>query len=147
MPDEGSITLERGPCEGRCPTYTVRLYANGHTQWVGTSSVAEMGERVARVDAESVKQLWADLVALEVFERSCYEWHDPLRGCVMGWSTLTLDDGARQIEVSFGRHCPEGPDFALRDAMDSIDKLAKTRDWVGTRSERKPLGPPDLSHL
>ncbi len=43
------VELQRGPCFGSCPVYSLRIYADGRVNWKGEQNVQVAGEQTAAV--------------------------------------------------------------------------------------------------
>ena len=61
------ITLERGPCFGTCPVYTVTLDRSGAVRFEGRRFVADSGVSTGAVPRERVDSLFAELVSSGYF--------------------------------------------------------------------------------
>ncbi len=53
------IVLERTPCYGRCPVYSLAAYADGRVVWTGTQHVATLGTAERQVPPALVAELVA----------------------------------------------------------------------------------------
>jgi hypothetical protein len=49
-----TIQMSRGPCRGRCPSYTITIYGTGSVEYVGERYVKERGPQTARLGREQV---------------------------------------------------------------------------------------------
>lgn len=54
---DDSVELERGPCFGTCPAYTVTLRGDGTITWRGDSYVKVAGMRTSRIPSSEAKAL------------------------------------------------------------------------------------------
>jgi len=84
------VLLERGPCFGSCPVYSVQVDAEGHVVWHGRRStagisVACQGERRWRVGADAVAKLEA-----QVDGSGFFQFADAYRGRVTDLPTYTV---------------------------------------------------------
>ena|SRR5438445_9510076 len=52
-----SITLERTPCYGHCPVYTVTVHGNGMVEYLGKSNVDIPGAQMTTVDPQRILDL------------------------------------------------------------------------------------------
>lgn len=52
-----SIRLQRGPCLGKCPVYSVELRADGRVHYLGERNVPSPGETRSRIDAQTYSRL------------------------------------------------------------------------------------------
>ena len=63
-----SVTLERGPCFGTCPVYTVTLDRAGNVRFEGRRFVADTGVATATVARAQVDSLFAELETVRYFD-------------------------------------------------------------------------------
>lgn len=59
--DSAVVTLERGPCFGTCPVYSLTILGNGTVRFVGRRYTAHDGEATAEIPAARVDSLLAEL--------------------------------------------------------------------------------------
>jgi hypothetical protein len=60
------ITLRRGPCYGRCPTYEVEIHGDGTVLYDGKANVATKGKHTAKISHASLVEL------VDVFRKADY---------------------------------------------------------------------------
>ncbi len=51
------LSLQRTPCLGRCPVYTVELFADGRLRFLGSANVSARGEHEAQLTPEHVQRV------------------------------------------------------------------------------------------
>ncbi len=51
------VELQRTSCEGPCPVYSVRIYADGHVLWNGRNAVKVHGDATTRVAPAQARKL------------------------------------------------------------------------------------------
>jgi hypothetical protein len=130
-----AFALERGPCFGECPTYSLSIARGGQVRIVGLGALESRAPWLAEVPADSVAALLAE------FERS--GWFDlPDRfvpgepGCARAASdhpsvTATAVAGGRQKTVEHYLGCFDAP--ALLGVLEArIDSLAGTGRWLSS---------------
>ena len=117
------VELQRTPCKGDCPAYTVRLYGSGQVRWHGESSVAVRGDAIAQVDAAQAANLMQQLLD-----------HDFLKLCG-SYSRKITDNPTDVTTISVGTRVLRVSDYAqsapvwVRDFDDRIDAAADTHRW------------------
>jgi hypothetical protein len=142
-----AITLDRTPCFGWCPDYTVVIEGSGRVRYAGRQYVKTSGDREGRIPVTAVRELVdefrkIDFLALE----DCYDvdWFD------VPATYVTLRTGERSKRVRnlwFGqRFDPSGnefPDWKIHERLyalaASIDRAVGIEQWIGTREERQRL--------
>lgn len=123
-----SVSLERTACFGRCPIYTVTVYGDGRTVFVGKRFVAATGERRARLSRSRVADLRAAVTRARVF--TLQDRYDEMRITDLPSIKLTFRVGPRTKRIYHylgDRSAPE----RLRRLECQIDRLARTSRWVG----------------
>lgn len=56
---ETLVTIERTPCLGKCPTYTLSIFANGTAIYNGSAHVLRMGKaslKLSQTDFKAIRQ-------------------------------------------------------------------------------------------
>jgi hypothetical protein len=129
----GSVTLERGPCNGRCPVYSVAMGAPGEIVFEGKLNVAQPGVHRRRADPSELPALLAELDRLGAFAlASSYARGTPACG---GFATdmptvrFTVDDGERSVAVTHDLGCRGAP-AALEAIEKLIDQRTGTDAWI-----------------
>ncbi len=134
------IKLERGPCLGTCPVYSVELTGTGQLVYRGTHFVAVTGTKRAQVDPLAVYDLflWAEEIgffemAPAYLHRHIYDLDENLmvsRGAVeitdLPSCTVTITTGRQKKKV----YNYDGAPKRLIQLENKIDKLADIRKWV-----------------
>jgi hypothetical protein len=127
-----AITLERTPCFGSCPVYTVTLLENGTVLYSGENFVEVMGEQITEIDPAAVEQM------VNAFENVGYfDWDE-------AYQTQTVSDLATVItSVTRGGETHRitryaGDDtapLALPFLENWIDTMANTALWTGVQPD------------
>lgn len=140
-----AVSLERTPCFGMCPTYTVAIASDGAVQWTGTANVKALGDKRAQLDPAKLGELEATIDRVTFFALD--ENGDPKRPdptcekqgktteCDFRDSTFCSDTSHAITVVTRGGnthrvdndHCKARPIDEL-EAL--IDKLAGTAAWI-----------------
>lgn len=128
------VTMERGPCYGSCPIYTVRVDGDGEVRFHGTANVAIAGESVSRIPSTRVDSLfgYVDRIGLGGFESSytfgttaCGAYVTDLPTVVVAVVRFGV---AKRVAHDYG--CGDAPD-TLYDLHRYIDEVAGTHQWIG----------------
>jgi hypothetical protein len=134
--DDRSITMERAPCYGTCPVYTVTVGGDGEVRFRGTANVAQAGERVARIPRARVDSLfrYVDSIAFDRLDASytygtnvCGAYVTDLPAVVV---SVMRSGVTRRVRHDYG--CEAAPG-ALRELHRRIDETAGTQQWIGGR--------------
>jgi len=121
------ISLERTPCFGRCPIYTVSLDGDGSVTYNGQRFVGVTGERHAKISRADVDAL------LRAFDAAHFEsLDDAYRAHVTDLPstivTLTRNGHTKRVVDYAGTSV--GMPQAVRDIEQQIDRAANTAQWV-----------------
>jgi hypothetical protein len=121
------ITLDRGPCFGFCPSYSVTVYGDGLVVFEGVRFTSVQGFAIGSVDAATLQQL------VDAFNKAGFDAmqdrYDNMQVTDMPSATtsLTLNGKTHSVYHYFGDdNAPE----ALKQLEDQIDTLLKTEVWV-----------------
>jgi hypothetical protein len=132
--DAPVITLERTPCFGTCPVYTVTLSRSGTVSFTGRHHVAQAGEATATVPAERVDGLLGELEAGGYFGfADAYVMDSPACGMYATDSPTVITSATRGGETKTIRHdrgCSAAPPELSR-LEQRIDEVAGTARWIG----------------
>jgi hypothetical protein len=122
------ITLERTPCYGTCPGYSVEIAGDGTVTYIGQHFVAENGVRTAKIPQSAVRSLYEAFVKAEFF------WSfDEYRAPVTDLSTKLISisyDGHRKTVIDYAGE-REGMPKAIAELEAAIDEAAGTTKWTG----------------
>jgi len=127
------MTLERGPCYGRCPVYAVSLFADGTVLFEGRQHVQQMGVHKGRVSASEVDALTRRFqVDFAGIPDSLYVQDAPGCGQFMTDGPgilLSFRDGTRTRTVRLDTGCTGAPRI-IRQLATAVDSIARTPTWV-----------------
>jgi hypothetical protein len=127
------ITLERGPCFGTCPVYSVTLDGSGAVLFEGRRFVADTGISTGRVPPARIDSLVAALTAGRYFDfADRYTAGEP--GCERYATDLPsviteVRAGGRTKRVEHDHGCMEAPQ-ALTVLEGRIDSVAGVARWI-----------------
>lgn len=132
--DAGRINLERGPCFGACPVYTVTLDRSGAVTFEGRRFVADTGMFTDSVPAARADSLFRELDAAGWFGLSDrYAMGEPACGLFATdlprvVTEVEMDGKSKRIEHDHG--CSGAP-ASLSALEKRIDDVAGVRRWIG----------------
>lgn len=123
-----AVTLERTPCFGACPVYTVTIYTDGTVVYNGQRFVTVEGEQTTAIGSAAVEQLVAGFEAAGYFG-----WEDEYTDMfVTDQSTVTTsvtrDGETKQIVHYLGDNTVP---VTLPYLEAWIDMVASTAQWTG----------------
>ena len=132
--DSTLVTLERTPCYGACPVYTVSISGTGAVRFVGTRFTTQVGEATAEIPPARVDSLVEELRGGGYFELAdAYVAESPECGRYATDSptviTSVFADGVRK-EIRHDYGCGGAPP-ALALLEQRIDQVAGTARWTG----------------
>lgn len=133
-PDSLLVTLDRGPCFGTCPVYSVTIDGKGNVGFEGRRFVSHQGRATARVPAARVDSLVAELRAGGWYGfAESYLPDAPACGRYATDSpivetSVTVAGETRRIRHDYG--CSAAP-AALARLERRIDEVAETARWIG----------------
>jgi hypothetical protein len=127
------ITLERSPCFGTCPVYSVTLDGSGAVLFEGRRFVADTGISTGRVPPARIDSLVAELNAGGYFDfADRYAAGEP--GCERYATDLPsviteVRAGGRSKRIEHDHGCMEAPQ-ALSALEGRIDSVAGVASWI-----------------
>ena len=137
IPKDLSITLERGPCMGRCPQYKVTISADGTVEFEGKSDTKVTGKASGKITDSDLKQLVAEFEKMNYFDLKERYTDDacPQVATDMSGATVSYQLNGKQKTV-FHYHGCMTKDFqsyppGLNLLENKIDEIARTDKWVG----------------
>lgn len=131
------LTLERGPCFGACPVYTVSVTGSGLVRFDGRRFVRDSGVVTETIAPARVDSLLRAVQAAGFFDfADDYGYGAP--GCgrfAADLPTVVLEvrapDGGRK-RVRHDRGCADAP-AALSSLEQHLDEALATGRWTGAR--------------
>ena len=131
---DSRVTMQRMPCFGTCPVYTVDIMADGTVTFTGENFVDSTGTRTAAIAPDSAAALMRELTARGFHDfadrytheaKECGSYHTDAPRVI-----LTLRTSGRVKTVEHDHGCSDAHD-ALRALQDRVDSVAGVRRWVG----------------
>jgi hypothetical protein len=127
------VEISRSGCMGSCPTYSVRVNADGTVVWNGQGFVEAIGRRESRIDARVARDL------LDEFRTKTF-WSY----CGSYWTNIT-DSGGTEITVKLGSRTRTVSDYAesgpdeLHDLLLNVDRTANSHRWRHGDPAKEPI--------
>jgi hypothetical protein len=121
------ITLERTPCFGFCPDYTVSIDGDGNVAYNGRRFVAVSGEQHGKASREDVAALLRAFDDVR-FESLNGEYRARVTDLPTQIVTLTRNGHTKRVVDYAG--VSVGMPQAVADIEAQIDRVANTRQWV-----------------
>lgn len=129
-----AVTLERTPCFGTCPVYTVSISPTGMVRFTGKHHVVHIGQATATIPAARVDSLLAELDAAGYFGfADDYVMSSPACGMYATDSPTVITSMTRVGKTKTIRHdrgCSAAPP-ELSQLEQRIDEVAETGRWTG----------------
>jgi hypothetical protein len=145
------FTIERTPCFGDCPWYSVQVHGDGRVEWEGKHFVARQVKLTGRIEPAAVQMLLDRASEMDFFRRavSFDESDQDGSNCKL---TLRIAGQERRADVPrhFWRKNVDGTEYAswqtMRDEVDftrAVDALTESWRWIRTLEDSKEdTGPP-----
>ncbi len=126
-----AVTLERTPCFGACPVYTVTIYTDGTVVYNGERFVDVESEQTGSIDPSEVDQLVAGFEAAGYFD-----WNDEYTEMhISDLPTITTSVTRDGVTKSITRYAGDSSaPIALPYLENWIDVTAYTQQWTGKTS-------------
>jgi hypothetical protein len=134
-PESGpAVTLERTPCFGTCPVYSVAISRTGQVRFNGKHHVTHTGDAADSIPAARVDSLLAELDAAGYFGfADDYVMSSPACGMYATDSPTVITTVNRNGKIKTIRHdrgCSAAPP-ELSQLEQRIDEVAGTGRWTG----------------
>lgn len=127
--DVAQITLERRPCFGFCPVYTLTIHGDGRVEYNGTDNVEVTGPQTATIDPATVQSLGDAIARAGYLDFEDAYTNQDVTDLPSAITSITFADGTtKRIEHYHGdQSAPE----VLTQLEDRIDETANSAQWVG----------------
>jgi hypothetical protein len=129
-----AVSLERTPCFGGCPVYTVAVSPSGDVTYEGKASVRQLGKASGKIPAQQVDALLIELEKAGFFsmanryaasEPSCGRYSTDSPTAI---TSVTIPGRSKRIEHDYG--CGAAPG-ALVVLERRIDEVLGSGRWTG----------------
>jgi hypothetical protein len=125
-----TIQMARGPCFGRCPSYTVTIHGNGSVKYVGDRYVKDRGPQVDRLRREQVVAVLQSLdhAQFPALEDRAFRWC--FDSASVGVSVSADGNTKRVVSDSDCDGAKAGAQAHFVQAADEIDAILDAKRWV-----------------
>ena len=136
IPKDLLITLERGPCLGRCPQYIVKISADGTVAFEGKSDTKVTGKASSKITESDLKQLVSAFEKMNYFALKERYTDDacPEVATDMSSATTSFQFDGKQKTVFHYHGCMTKDSQSYPPGLNllenKIDDIAKTEQWV-----------------
>lgn len=134
-----SIKLERTPCFGFCPTYSVTIHGNGTVDYEGIRFVETTGHKAYQIPVQQVRELVTLVYAFNYFSLDD-KYEAPITDLPSAITTVTIGDKTKSVD-NYGNSGPK----LLENLELKIDKIANTKELIGTPKPEQPSVPEPTS--
>lgn len=131
IPSDLQITLDRGPCFGSCPVYSVMIDANGNVVYQGTMFVAVEGKQTTTISEEQLGALVTAFKDIDFF--SLKDSYEAGATDLSTTTTILTMNGRTKTVFNYGVGCDNelGPaPQKLCDLETLIDETVNVNQWV-----------------
>jgi hypothetical protein len=122
-----SVTLERGPCFGACPDYSVTVSADGAVIFEGRRFVGTIGSAQAQIDvreAARLRRMFEDAGVFELRDEYVARLTD-----LPTYELRIVIDGRRKSIRDYGGLMIDMPPV-VEELENQVDRVAGTARWV-----------------
>jgi hypothetical protein len=116
--------MERTPCFGFCPDYSLTIFGNGTVIYEGRNFVETTGQKVTTISREDVRMLVNEFYEIDYFSLKD-EYTDQVTDLPTTTTSIRIDGRFKQVVDYYG--APEH----LRNLEDTIDDVTKSYVWIG----------------
>jgi hypothetical protein len=128
-----SISIERKPCFGTCPVFTMTVASDGSVAFEGRNHVIKSGSATGRVSTQLARSLLhhADSIGVPSMEASYEDGKESCgRGYIADLPTVTLSvrraGASKTIVADYGCQIPR----SLRPLHARLDSIASALGWI-----------------
>ena len=116
--------LERTPCFGRCPWYTIHVYKSGFAVYEGKRDAPRTGKFSARISQQQLESIGKKATELGFFELQDEYRNERLTDFPTVYVEVRYKGKRKAIT-----HYDANPPAALTAMEDYIDKVFENTDW------------------
>jgi hypothetical protein len=127
--DVEQITLERQPCFGTCPVYTLTIHGDGLVEYNGLDFVDVTGPQTANIDPAAVQSLGDAIARAGYLDFEDAYTNQDVTDLPTVITSITFADGTTK-RVNHYHGDQSAPDV-LTELEDRIDETANSAQWVG----------------
>jgi hypothetical protein len=133
VPESFTVRLERGPCRGNCPEYSLTIAADGAVRYDGLRHVATAGAAIGTVPRDSAVALMREVEALGFFRLpDRYDAGDPACGPYIAdlpAVVIAVRRGDVEKKVAYDPGCAAAPP-GLGVLAARMDTMARITRWT-----------------
>lgn len=122
------VKIERTPCFGACPTYTLSMDKNGNLTYVGSNHVGKIGEyegKIAKVEASSFFKKYSPYINKKLKKEYQNDIVD------MAGLNMNIIKSGKTINIKNAQFGPS----ALKVIANELDKLTEKVKWYNTSTK------------
>ncbi len=118
------VSLDRSPCFGSCPTYTVNIYQSGYAIYKGKNAVSRLGTYEARFTRDQLK-LFSEAAMDYRVDTLQSEYVDPfIADFPATYSSINLKGKQHTFKVS-----TDAPPESLTSFEAALERLIELPQW------------------
>ncbi|HEY8140940.1 MAG TPA: DUF6438 domain-containing protein [Nitrososphaera sp.] len=117
------ITMERTPCFGTCPSYSLTIHGNRTVRYEGFAFVAVTGVRTDQISDEKIRELVQEFYRIGYFSLED-RYEDPSTDLPSTTTSIAVE-GMKKSVYRYGF----GPENLIQ-LENKIDELAGTEKWI-----------------
>lgn len=122
--ENAMITMERTPCFGFCPDYSLTIFGNGTVIYEGKNFVDTTGRQITSISREQVRLLIDEFYRIDFFSLKD-EYADQVTDLPTTTTSIRIDNRFKQVIDYYGAP------GQLRELEDKIDEVTKSYVWTG----------------
>ena len=120
------IQLQRGPCLGVCPEYSLIIYGNGTVLYEGLANVNTSGDQRSVISQDQVRQLLAAFKTIDYFALNETEIESQIvYDAPVCTTTLLVNENTKTI-----RHYESAEPASLTWLEELIDATVNSNQWI-----------------
>ncbi|MBN8679548.1 MAG: hypothetical protein J0M29_15065 [Chitinophagales bacterium] len=125
--------FKKTACMGKCPTYTVTIFANGAIQWEGIAYTQPLGKKNGKISPDMLEALREKARSIGFLQLNDMYPADPIADASATVVFLELDGKYKQVGEIFG--APKG----LKELHKMFEDLIKKQGWNKPAQMKKKL--------
>ena len=134
IPTDFRITLDRGPCFGTCPVYSLTVFADGTAVYHGKHFVDVEGQQTASLTAQQTKELVDAVISADFFALAD-NYTVPVTD-LPSITTTVIMEGRTKSVYHYGTGCGTDLDEAppgLCNLEARLEDIPKSNGWISER--------------
>jgi TonB family protein len=117
------VELARSLCFGTCPSYSVKVHADGKIEWDGSGYVLVRGHRTGQIDASAARRL-IERFRTKEFWSLCGDYRRPITDSATVTVTVSLS-GRTRVVSDYADSAP----LAEQERELAIDEISNSHFW------------------